>query len=121
MSKIKDLSIEGENALIPFLPSSAWEISAYATATQQSAITFNWIQAFFDAETTPAPVLAIYSGKNDADGEPILSPVYFSYSGERVFFKGCLILESGVDRFGNTVTSTTIGSLDKIIAYGGNS
>lgn len=121
MSKIKDLSIEGENALIPFLPSSAWEISAYATTAQQSAITFNWIQAFFDAETTPAPVLAIYSGKDNENGAPILSPVYFAYSGERVFFKGCLILDTGVDRFGNAVASTAIGSFDKIIAYGGNS
>lgn len=117
----KDLGINDQNGLIPFLPSSAWEI-AEADFGDKESPTFSWLQVFWDAETfTDAPVLAVWSGKYNDANEPIVSPVYFAYPGERVFFKGKIIYAEGVDRFGATITSSDYADLERIIAYGGNS
>ncbi len=114
-----------KNILIPFFPSGSWELKIANVVSDNTKIPastlpyFNYIQAFFPTETSTA-ILAIFAGKYHANGTPIVSPVRFAYSGERVNIKGQLILTTGTDILGYTVTSTTIGSdITNVYAYGG--
>jgi len=113
------------NITLPFYPSSSWELKAANVISDNTKISanalpfFNYIQAFFGAGVTNA-TLAIFSGNYFDDETPIVSPVRFAFSGERVNFKGQLILASGKDILGNTITTTAIGSgITNVYAYGG--
>jgi hypothetical protein len=119
------------NITIPFIPSVSWEILSTDVIDPQTTSVyskkgnyFSYIQAFFDAAQVTNAILAVYSGHDDASGNPIVSPVRFAFSGERVQFKGIFILTEGQDINGNTITSTVIGNtsatdITSAYAYGG--
>lgn len=108
---------------IGFFPSSSWELTQSDFGNSR-LWTFNWLQAFWDTNDfaeTPQLVVAI----NSDAGDLIANLVRFSYSGERIPIKGKVILASGTDRRGNSISSTPINagsptdSLSQVIAYGG--
>lgn len=120
------LEVTQRNTELPFFPSISWPLIE-SDKGNFTLPTFHWIQAFFNSTTlTEEPVLAIWSGKYASDGvTKIVSPVRFAFSGERINFKGKAIVATGVDIFGNTVTSLVIGSdattdFSAVIAYGGS-
>ena len=118
------------NSLIPFFPSESWKILNSdiinpATTIVSSGKYFSYIQAFFDpTQLTNGAILAIYSGKTDSNGNHIVNPVRFGYSGQRIPIKGVAIFTTGLDINGNTITSTEIGStvttqIQDVYVYGG--
>lgn len=121
---VQDIQITSRNTEVPFFPNLSWNLTE-ASKGLLNLPTFNWIQAFFDAQSLTVPAqLVIWSGNSFSDGTPIVSKVRFAYSGERINFKGKVIYDSGADRFGNTINSSTIGDnettdLLEVIAYGG--
>lgn len=127
-----DLNIEQKNSLLPYFSSSTWNLTNAdflpgdePVLSNNKLPTFNWIQAFFDSTLGVAPRLAVWSGRVDDDGLPVISNVRFAYSGDKVEIKGTAIMTSGTDRRGITVTSTPIGStlnadLTEVIAFGGD-
>lgn len=119
---LNDINVQTLNGLVPFLPSISWEYtSAKLNAKGIEMPCFSWIQAFFDETTNPPPVFLLVSSlKGHASGDIIVNPVYFSFSGERVFFKGNILYTSGNDRFGNVLTATPFSAFSKVICYGGN-
>jgi hypothetical protein len=114
-----DIPIGDKNSLVPFCPSRSWEYVITGDDSQLANPTvapFFWIQAFFTGDA-PAK-LVTQSAQKKADGTFECEPIVFAYSGERVFFKGKTLVNSGVDRYGRTVTmSETIAS---VYAYGGD-
>ena len=120
---LQDILISERNTGIPYFPSSSWNLTEESKG-DITLPTFNWIQAFYDTDAFTQPAqLVVWSGAFHADKTPIVSKVRFAFSGERINFKGKVIYASGVDRFGNTITSTVIGSdnatdLLEVIAYG---
>lgn len=115
----KDLGITTDNVLLPFIPGKSWPIVS-GDVGDLSMPTFNWIQAFWESSFTDPAILAVWSGDYNDAGVMIVNPIRFAYSGERVVFKGKVILANGVDRFGNTVTSSAIGTdLSAVYGFGG--
>jgi hypothetical protein len=122
-TNITDLQTFQTNNQVPLVPSIGWQrlqadvqliAKGINVTNPDNNPTWNWIQAFWDTTMfTGNPVLAVWGGvatQADNNQVPILTPIQFSYSGERVYFKGKYIFDSGVDRFGNPITSTVIGS-----------
>lgn len=107
MSKSNDLSVDSANCELPVIYDVAWNITQAQVDTVTP--TFGAIQAFFDSSLTVVPQLVIDSGKT-IDGVPYQSLIRFAYSGEKHYFKGAIIRATGIDRFGNAITSTPIGS-----------
>lgn len=114
------------NTQVPYFPSYSWGLTSSDFGVPDLWV-FNWIQAFWDVNDFAAtPKLVISNGERDANNDLICSLVQFAYSGERVNFKGKIILASGTDRRGNAITSTPINasspadSFINVIAYGGN-
>jgi hypothetical protein len=123
---IQDIAITARNNEVPFFPSSSWELTN-ADFGSQRLYTFNWIQAFWDSnDLEEEPVLVISNGDLDDNGDLIANAIQFAFSGERINVKGKIILATGTDRRGVTVTSLPINaaspndSFSKVIAYGGN-
>jgi hypothetical protein len=128
---MKQINKIDPNITIPFIPSVSWKINGTDVIDPQTTSVyskkgnyFSYIRATFDATQVTDPVLAVYSGNDRADGTPIVSPVEFAFSGERVQFKGIFILTEGQDINGNTITSTAIGNtpatdIKSVTAYGG--
>jgi hypothetical protein len=118
-----DINQSANNLTVPFFPSASWYVTEFinpATIAPQNIVGpyFSYIQAFFGGGVTDATI-AVYSGVNADDGTPIVNPVRFAYSGETKQFKGSILLTTGVDRNGQTVTPETFGDFSQIIAYGG--
>lgn len=113
------------NTEVPYFPSYSWQLTAADFAIPTLWV-FNWVQAFYDASLAVQPTLVVSTGETGPDGTLIASAIYFAYSGERINFKGKILLASGTDRRGNMVTSTPIdaeaptSSLENVIVYGGN-
>lgn len=119
----KQLDIQDRNTDIPFTASCTWSLTEADKDVFQK-LTFGWIQAFFDDTLGVNPELVVFSGNYNADNTKQGNLIRFAYSGERVKFKGNMILSSADDCRGVTITSTPIGStgttdLLKVIAYGG--
>jgi hypothetical protein len=103
-----DIDPNATNDSNPLQSSLSWQITPdmYDTTDPNLTPPFSWIKAFFDpAAFVGIPGVVV---QNVADSS-IASFVPFAWRGEPVFFKGCKILSSGVDRFGRTITSTLIG------------
>lgn len=117
------LDILNRNTDIPFTPSISW--SLVEADKDVFMMTFGWIQAFFDDTLAVNPELVVYSGKLNDDGSRQGNLIRFAFSGERVKFKGNMILSSADDCRNVTIQSIPIGNtansdLLKVIAYGGN-
>ncbi len=131
---VTDLQAQTTNNLIPLCPSTGASIlqenvqlaaDGLKVNDATNLFSFNWIQAFWDTEVfVGIPILAVYAGAMADNGDPIVVPIQFAYSGERVYFHGKLIFDEGVDRLGNTIVSTPIGeaadsNISALFIYGG--
>lgn len=124
MTRLYDLSIESPNALLPVVFDVAWNITQPQVDQEVNSPTFGCIRAYFDSALTEIPQLVIDSGKS-INGVRFQSLIRFAYSGEPQFFKGYRVLSSGVDRFGNVITSTAIGAdilteISEVKVFGGS-
>lgn len=114
------------NTQVPFFPSYTWELTESDFGNVQ-LWTFNWVQAFWDVTNfVGTPNLVVSTGERSASGNIIASLIRFAYSGQSIPIKGKIILATGTDRRGNTVTSIPIDagsptdSFSQVIVYGGN-
>lgn len=126
-----DIAKNVPNPELPFFPTYSWEITDadyYVFTTETALYPFMWVQAFFDAaQLTVIPTLVFSSGQRDPESNVLIcSQVCFPFSGALMPFKGQYFIETGVDRRGDTITSTPINpaapttSLNKVVLYGGN-
>lgn len=124
MAQSQQLNIGDRNTELPFFPSENWDLLE-ADKGNITLPTFNWIQAFYDVtQLSATPELAVWSGNNDVNGNPIVNRVRFPFSGAMIPFKGKAIFSSGTNIRGQTVTSAPIGNtpttdLLKVVAWGG--
>jgi hypothetical protein len=123
---VQDISIQVPNYEVPYFPSYSWGLTN-SDFDVKNLYTFNWIQAFWDSNDLGVdPILVVSNGDTDSSGNLIVSAIQFAFSGQMINFKGKMILSSGDDRRGVTVTSLPINaaapttSFLKVIAYGGN-
>lgn len=121
----QELNLSNRNTELPFFPSHSWQFFQADYTTNPNTPTFNYIQAFFDADQlTTQPQVVVYSGQQDQNGNKIYSCVPFAYSGQMVPFKGKYLINSGGDLRGDSHQSTPIGNdattdLISVWAYGG--
>jgi hypothetical protein len=117
------------NPEMPFFPSYSWELTEADYGVYLDLGMTNWVQAFWNSTslTGVLPTLVFSTGNRVAGSTTLIaSQVCFPFSGALMPFKGQILLESGVDVRGNTVTGTPINpasptdSLSKVVVYGGN-
>lgn len=124
--RANDINLQSQNTLLPVIPDIAWNITEDDIDTETDSPTFMVIRAYFSNTLAVPPQLVIDSGKtHQLGGASFQSLIRFAYSGEPQYFKGYRVLSEGVDRFGNAITSTPLGSTPstdilEIKVYGGN-